>query len=131
MISITNLLYTLNTASVYTIVYATCMKSVYCRKSSKKSISFNERTILKWMGRSISVFKGIFPIFGLPSPISGCCKPRFLDFQSRFLVNLPKFFFRYEIHLIFRMRCKFPFFGVISDFRRAKTPKNVNIFNSV
>jgi hypothetical protein len=81
-------------------------------------------------GESISVFKGIFPIFGLPSPISGCCKPRFLDFQSRFLVNLPKIFFRYEIHLIFRMSCKFPFFGVISDFRRAKNPKNLNISNS-
>ena len=32
-----NFLYTLNTASVYTIVYTTCMKSVYCRKSSKKN----------------------------------------------------------------------------------------------
>ena len=94
MISIPNLLYTLNTASVYTMVYASCMKSVYCRKSSMKRISFNERTILKWMRRSsISVFKGIFPIFGLPSPIYGWCKPRFSDFQSRFLVNLPKFFF--------------------------------------
>ena len=27
------------------------------------------------------------------------------------------------------MRCKFPFFGVISDFRRAKKPKNLNISN--
>jgi hypothetical protein len=99
------------------------------RKS--RPISFNERTIQKWTGRSISVFKGIFPIFGLPSPISGCCKPRFLDFQSRFLVNLPKIFFRYEIHLIFRMRCKFPFFGVISDFRRAKKTRKTSTFLTV
>ena len=40
------------------------------------------------------------------------------------------FFFLYEIHLIFLIRCKFPFFGVISDFKRAKTPKNVHTFNS-
>ena len=48
--------------------------------------------------------------------------PRFSDFQSRFLVYLLCFFWC-SIHQIFRIRCQFPFFFVISNLRKGKTSK--------
>jgi hypothetical protein len=68
----------------------------------------------------------------------------FSDYHSQFpsvlspncWIWIPDFWYFYriflvQIHLIFRIRYKFLFSCVISDFRRTKTQKNVHIFNSV